>query len=152
LEQVRVNTTNAPDLLVSMNWSADKNKFGVPGMFLADSNKQGAHGSLSPFDMHNTLVAAGPDFRHGFTDELPTGNADLAPTILWILGIKPPQPMDGRILNEAIVSMSAPTNSSQKTIEASRDGKGFHWRQYLKFSTVGNAIYFDEGNGNSVPR
>lgn len=152
LEQVHVNTTNAPDLLVSMKWSADKNKFGVPSVFLADSNKKGAHGSLSSFDMHNALVAAGSDFRDGFTDELPTGNADLAPTILWILGIKPPQPLDGRILSEVIAGVNAPTNSSQKTIEASRNGKGFHWHQYLKISTVGNAIYFDEGNGSSVPR
>ncbi len=152
LEQVRVNSADAPDLLVSMRWSADKNEFGTPGLFIGDSNRKGAHGSLSPFDMHNMLVAAGPDFRSGFNSELPTGNTDLAPTILWILGIKSPQPMDGRILSEAVVGMNAPTNSEQKTMEASRDGNGVHWRQYLKVSTIGNTAYFDEGNGNSISR
>jgi predicted AlkP superfamily pyrophosphatase or phosphodiesterase len=150
LEQVRVNSADAPDLLVSMKWSADTNEFGTPGLFIGDSNKKGAHGSLSPFDMHNMFVAAGPDFRSGFNDELPTGNIDLAPTILWILGIESPQPMDGRILSEALLGMNAPTNSEQKIIEASRNDGSLHWHQYLKFSTVGNTIYFDEGN--STPR
>ena len=38
--------------------------------------------------MHNTLVAAGPDFRAGVRDPLPSANTDLAPTILWILGFQ----------------------------------------------------------------
>lgn len=152
LEQVRVNSADAPDLLVSMKWSADTNRYGAPGLFISDSKKKGSHGSLSPFDMHNTLVAAGPDFKTGFRDQLPTGNADLAPTILWILGIPPPQPMDGRVLSEALTDTVEPgAIPRQTTIEASHDGERFHWRQHLKFSAVGGAIYFDEGNGQSAP-
>jgi predicted AlkP superfamily pyrophosphatase or phosphodiesterase len=147
LEQVRVATTNAPDVLVSMRWNAKTNAFGAPGMFAGDTNKKGAHGSLSPFDMHNTLVAAGPDFRRGFKDPLPTGNIDLAPTILWILGLQPPQKMDGRILSEAMNGLKAPKNKpEQKTLEAANDSGSLHWRQYLKTSSVGDTIYFDEGN------
>ena len=63
---------------------------------------KGTHATLSRFDMHNTLIAAGPDFKQGQTDDLPSGNVDLAPTILRILGIKPSQKMDGRILSEAM--------------------------------------------------
>ena len=33
--------------------------------------------SFSPIDVHNTLVAEGPDFKAGFTDTLPTGNVDV---------------------------------------------------------------------------
>lgn len=147
LEQVRVATTNAPDVLVAMRWSARTNVFGAPGLFAGDTNKKGAHGSLSPFDMHNTLVAAGPNFRRGFKDTLPTGNIDLAPTILWILGFTPPQAMDGRILSEAVTGLKAPESKPvQQTLEAAHDGQNFHWRQYLKTSTVGDTIYFDEGN------
>ena len=65
---------------------------------------KGTHATLSRFDMHNTLIAAGPDFKRGETDDLPSGNVDLAPTILQILGIKPPQKMDGRILSEAMTA------------------------------------------------
>src|SRR5206468_2526482 len=104
LNEVRVGTTNAPDVVISLRWSSDKNEFGTPGVFFAESGKKGkgSHASLSPYDMNNTLVAAGPDFRRGFINKVPTGNADLAPTILWILGLTPPVPMDGRILAEAL--------------------------------------------------
>ena len=155
LDEVRLNTPHAPDLLVSLRWSAGTNTFGAPGFIDADGGKagKGTHASLSRFDMHNTLVAAGPDLRAGFRDELPSGNADLAPTVLWILGINPPQPMDGRVLAEALTSAGQPApQSGRKTIEASRSGKTFRWRQSLTFSTVGKAVYFDEGTGESVAK
>ena len=153
LELTHIDTTNAPDLVVSFRWSADKNDFGTPGMVIAENGKKGkgTHASLSPFEMNNTLVASGPDFRLGFINELPTGNADLLPTILWLLGVKPPQPLDGRVMTEALVGSSLEKlKPEQKTVEASRDLGLFRWRQYLKFTTVGKAIYFDEGNGESV--
>lgn len=154
LSQVHIPATNGPDLLVSMRWSAGTNEFGTPGLLIEGSEEEvkGSHGALSPFELHNTLVAAGPDFRPAFKDELPTGNIDLAPTILWILGIKPPQPMDGRVLIEALInsSESAP-KAERRTIVASRLDSLIRWRQYLKFSTVGKAVYFDEGNGTTIP-
>lgn len=154
LSAVRLATTNAPDVLVSLKWSAEPNEFGVPGLVISDGRKKdkATHASLSRFDMRNTLVAAGPDFRAGFIDDLPSGSADVAPTILALLGIQPPQPMDGRVLIEALVGTHEPQKAEPKTIEASRTGALFHWRQYLKFSTVGNATYFDEGNGESTPK
>jgi hypothetical protein len=155
LDLAHIDTTNAPDLVVSFRWSADKNDFGTPGMVIGENGKKGkgTHASLSHFDMNNTLVAAGPDFRQGFINELPTGNADLVPTILWLLGITSPQPLDGRILTEALVSSSGEKlKPEQKTVEATRDLGLFRWRQYLKFTTVGKAIYFDEGDGESVVR
>ena len=39
---------------------------------------QGTHATLSRYDMHNTLVASGPDFKAGWRDALPSGNVDLA--------------------------------------------------------------------------
>jgi arylsulfatase A-like enzyme len=155
LAQVRIASTNAPDLLVSMRWCTARNDFGAPGGVISDGGKRGkgTHASLSRFDLHNTLVAVGPDFRAGFLDELPSGSADLGPTILWLLGLFPPLPMDGRVLTEALVGgHEPPPKAEQKTVEASHAGSLFHWRQYLKFSTVGKAIYFDEGNGESVLR
>ncbi|HZL77470.1 MAG TPA: alkaline phosphatase family protein, partial [Candidatus Limnocylindrales bacterium] len=153
LSAVRLDSPGAPDLVVSLKWSESRNEFGTPGQLACDGgkNKKGAHGSLSPFDLHNTLVAAGPDFRAGFADDLPSGNLDLAPTIAWILGLKPPQKMDGRILAEALVNPpTAAPKVKTKTLEAAHDAAPFHWHQYLKESTVGSAVYFDEGNGGSM--
>src|SRR5262249_31547371 len=55
----------APDVVVSMRWTADENEYGAPGMLnVMDGVKgRGAHGSLSRFDLHNTLIAAGPDLK-----------------------------------------------------------------------------------------
>src|SRR6185503_773051 len=112
LEQVRIGATKAaPDVLVAMRWTAEKNEHGYPGMLLSEGGTKGkgTHASLSHYDMNNTLVAAGPDFKKGMIDEIATGNADVAPTILHILGVEQPSssPMDGRVLHEALVNSSA---------------------------------------------
>jgi arylsulfatase A-like enzyme len=101
--------------------------------------------------MHNTLIAAGPDFRRGQTEDLATGNVDLAPTILHILGIKAPQEMDGRVLSEAMAGgnqIPAAGKMETNTIEAKKDFPGGSWRQSLRISRVGTTIYLDEGNGS----
>jgi hypothetical protein len=101
--------------------------------------------------MRNTLIAAGPDFRRGELDDLPTGNIDLAPMILRILGIKPPQQLDGRILSEAMTNIDMPVLKPEiKTIEATKDFPSGGWRQSLRISRVGSTIYLDEGNGAFV--
>jgi arylsulfatase A-like enzyme len=98
--------------------------------------------------MHNTLIAAGPDFRRGETDDLPTGNIDLAPTILQILRIKAPQQMDGRTLFEAMANLNTPAAKAEtKTIEAANHFPSGTWRQSLRISRVGSTIYLDEGVG-----
>ena len=125
-------------------------------MIDADWNRkpgQGTHATLSRFDMHNTLIASGPDFRRGATNELPSGNVDLAPTILQILGVPASQQMDGRVLFEA---MSGSTNErpipETTTIEAGREFPSGKWHQSLQVSRVGSTIYLDEGNGGFTGR
>lgn len=152
LSDVNIASPDAPDIVVSLRWSAGKSPLGVPGLLTADGARTagggGTHTSLSRFDMHNTLVGAGPDLKHGFTDIYPTGNTDLAPTILWLLDVKPAVPMDGRVLSEAL-TVNAPKVSepTTRTIEASRALGDSAWRQYLKISRVNDTVYFDEGNG-----
>ena len=81
-------------------------------------------------------------------NQIPSGNVDVAPTILWLLGVKAPATMDGRVLHEALVHSKTHTSAPEvKTIEAKCDVDLFHWEQYLKFSTVGTTRYFDESNG-----
>ena len=166
LEQAMIQSDHAPDVVIAFRWKDSKNQFDVPGMIDADWQRaagKGTHATLSRLDIHNTLIAAGPDFRRDETDDLPTGNTDLAPTILQILGIKSPQPLDGRILSEAMVSRHIDATSRNgglqsaeetllpkaetKTIEAIKDSPRGTWRQSLKISRVGSTIYLDEGNG-----
>jgi arylsulfatase A-like enzyme len=153
LDEAKIDNPHAPDVVMSFRWNESKNQFGVPGMIDADWQRpagEGTHATLSRFDMHNMLVAAGPDFHRGQTNDLPTGNLDLAPTILQILGIKAPQQMDGRVLSEAMVDtdrLPAGTKEETKTIEAKKDFPAGTWRQLLRISRVGSTIYLDEGNG-----
>jgi arylsulfatase A-like enzyme len=151
LTQVTIQNDHAPDVVMAFRWNDSKNQFGIPGMIDADWQRapgKGTHATLSRFDMHNMLIAAGPDFRQGEVDDLPTGNIDLTPTILQILGITPPQRLDGRIVFEAMTNASpAKPNVETKTIEAARDSPVGRWRQSLKVSRVGSTIYLEEGNG-----
>lgn len=140
---------------MAFRWNETKNQFDVPGMIDADWQRKagkGTHATLSRFDMHSTLIASGPDFRRGKSDDLPSGNVDLAPTILNILGITPTQKMDGRVLSEALVKIDKQTSKRKtETIEASKRFSSGTWRQILKTSRVGSTIYLDEGNGTFVP-
>ncbi len=156
LTQALIQRGDAPDVVMAFRWTDLQNQFGVTGEIDADWQRaawKGTHATLSRFDMHNTLIAAGPDFKRGQTDDLPTGNVDLVPTILQILGIKVPHQMDGRILSEAV---AAPTSllpapkPETKSIEARKDFPSGTWRQTLKISRVGSTIYLDEGNGAFV--
>ena len=109
LDAVAVDSADAPDIVVAPRWSAEKNVFGVPGTLVQDGAKKfgmGMHGSLSPFDQTNTLVAAGPDIREGVRSELPSGNIDVAPTVLWIMGIRPLAKLDGRVLFENFLQLA----------------------------------------------
>src|SRR4051794_14983974 len=74
LETVRANSPDAPDVMVALRWNKKPNRFGVPGQIVTDSARgpgQGSHATLSDFDVHNTLVAAGPDFRKHEATALP---------------------------------------------------------------------------------
>ncbi len=150
LEEARINSPSAPDLVLSLRWRSDRSTNGTPGLLNSDYSQygpgQGMHGSLSPFDMHNTCVAAGPDFRKGFVDNLPTGNIDITPTVLWILGVQPPGKLSGRVVEEAFIA-SGTAVAQPHHLEASYQGQNFTWHQYLDYSEVNGVRYFEEGNG-----
>ncbi|MBO0696406.1 MAG: alkaline phosphatase family protein, partial [Verrucomicrobia bacterium] len=156
LDQAKIQNDHAPDVVMAFRWNDSKNQFGAPGTIDADWQRkagEGTHATLSRFDMHNTLIAAGPDFRRGKTDNLPTGNVDLAPTILSILQIKAPQKMDGRILSEAMARIGGGVSGKKtdtQTIEGKKEFATGTWRQTLRISRVGTTVYLDEGNGAFV--
>ena len=153
LEQANLQNDHAPDVVMAFRWDDSKNQFGVAGMIDADWQRaagEGTHATLSRFDMHNTLIAAGPDFKRGKMNHLASGNIDLAPTILQILRIKPSQKMDGRSLSEAVTVAMPPREPETKTIEATKHFSSGTWRQSLQITRVGSTNYLDQGNGAFV--
>ncbi len=155
LAQVHEDAPNAPDVVVSLRWSADRNDAGTPGMVYTDISQygagQGMHASLSKFDMQNMMIASGPDFRSGIIDHLPTGNMDIAPTVLWLLGVKAPKGMNGRVLTEAL-TVDGPKIKAYEPgrLEANAPVGVGVWHQYLNFTQVNGVDYFDEGNGSQA--
>ena len=151
LETVRANSPEAPDVIVALRWNPKPNRFGTPGMIVADNARpagEGSHATLSEFDLHNTLIAAGPDFRAGLTSSLPSANVDVAPTVLRILGLQPPHKFDGRVLAEAMDEKAERIEPLSKTLQANRKFPGGEWQQHLRVSLVGETVYIDEGNGS----
>ena len=153
LAEAHIDSPEAPDLVVSLRWTRGRSQNGTPGLQTSDmaptAKKVGNHASLSPYDMHNTLVAAGPDLRRGVLDTLPSGNTDLAPTVFWILGLRDEAAkMDGRVLGEALSGEAPPLRSYEvKRLEARHETLGGAWEQYLQVSEVNGVRYLDEGNG-----
>ena len=140
LKQGQLQSPEAPDVVMSLRWSSRTNAFGIPGLLCGDGTTKpgyGMHASLGPADMHNTLVAVGPDLKSGFTSTLPSGNIDLAPTILWLLGVQPQRPLDGRILSEALAVDAPPAGQpTTQQLEAVLATDHLTWRQYLQISQV----------------
>jgi hypothetical protein len=94
-----------PDLVVSFAWDEDAVSAAAPDTpgteLVSPTSYRGMHGSFSPRDVHNTLIAAGPDFRSAYVDDYPSSSLDVAVTIAKLLDLKFPAP-EGRLLTEAV--------------------------------------------------
>jgi len=117
----RWNHPRSGDILVSANWSSRANAAGFKGT--TTQVGVAGHGTSSPYDIHNTLMAAGPDFRERATSDLPTSNVDLAPTLLRLLGIPPAPTMTGRVIEEGLrgVGNAALTKVERREVVATAD-------------------------------
>ena len=61
-----------PDIIVSYNYNENATVQGMKGTEYESMRiYRGMHGSFSPVDVHNTLIASGPDFKSGFQDQCP---------------------------------------------------------------------------------
>ena len=154
LAEVQDAGPTSPDIIVSTRWIPLPVKDEHPRIEVFNDGYHeysagcGMHVTLSPTDLHNTCVAAGPDFRRGVADSLPSGNVDIAPTLLHLLGIAPAARLDGRVLTEALVENP---NSVGHVERGHRETEvkvaGGIWSQYLKFTELGGVRYLEEGNG-----
>ena len=107
------------------------------------------HGSMSAHEMRCVLLARGPSFRDGLETETPSGNVDLAPTVLRALGIAPPA-MDGRVLKEAFRGGADPAElgPAVQVHEARRALADGVYRQSITVSTVEGTRYVDSGSAS----
>jgi len=96
----RWNHPRSGEVLVSADWTREKNEAGYEGK--TTQSGVAGHGASSPHDIHVPLMAAGPDFREHAVSGAPTSNVDLAPTLLRLLGLEAAPTMTGRVIEEAL--------------------------------------------------
>jgi hypothetical protein len=110
-------------------------------MIDADWNRkagEGTHAALSHFDVNNTLIAAGPDFPRGLKTLDPTGNIDIAPTILGILRANA-STMDGRRLDNTMDGRG----ESQRTVARTLEADYGTWRARVEITSFGGSTYIE---------
>jgi arylsulfatase A-like enzyme len=134
------------DLLLTFPWTSESNAFGVPGTDLADVSGGGAplagdHGSMSPWNVRNTFLAWGPDFKKGATVPAPAGNVDVTPTILALLGLAVSDGLDGRVLREALVGGPDPERVTVERLTHAVRATGY--RAVIQVSLVDGRRYVD---------
>jgi arylsulfatase A-like enzyme len=112
-DAARWNHERSAQILFSPDWTDGANAHGMRGTVA--SGGTAGHGSSSPWDIHNTLIAAGPDLRQGVTVNTPSANVDFAPTFLRLLGMAAPPSVQGRPLEEALVNGAALDGKAVRT-------------------------------------
>ncbi len=138
------NHDRSADILISPNWDDTENEYGYKGQSM--NRGVAGHGSSSPWDIHNTLFASGPDFKQGIRNPVPSGNIDLTPTMLSLAGIEPLPSMDGRVLTEAMLEGPDPktVETRERSYEVFRKEDGLNYRLQLTESEAGGARYVDQ--------
>ena len=87
---------------------------------------QGAHGGFGRADTHNFMAAIGPDFRAGFVDAAPVGNADVGMTAARLLGLSIPAKgqLSGRVMSEGLRG-GRPVSAVRRTLRSAPAANGF---------------------------
>jgi phosphonoacetate hydrolase len=145
LSLVGLDGPRAPDIVFSFVWSADA-AHGVPGMASGCASKLVMdHGSISPFDLHNTLVLHGPGFRHGYRNFAPVGNIDVCPTLCHLLGLGVGDGVEGRVLLETLGD--SPSEPEWDTVQETKEfrARGRDWRQRVWFERTSSCAYLGGG-------
>ena len=147
---VGVEGPRAPDIAMSFAWNSSLNDVGYAGHHYNSGlvAGQGNHGSLSRHEQRCAFIMAGPGIKQGVVSSAPSGNVDVTPTILRLLGVDAPAGMDGRALEEALVDGPAldEVEWSSETLVADRDLATGAYNQRIVVSKVGSTTYVDEGS------
>lgn len=136
------------DIVYVMRTDEDVNAYGMPGGCYDDSSLPiggSTHGGLSSHELHNVCVAYGPAFRAGYESMLPSGNIDIMPTILHLLGYPIPASVEGRVLFEAFEQSGAQPEPRVETRTYSASTPTGAYAQHLTVTRVGATTYLERG-------
>jgi arylsulfatase A-like enzyme len=149
------NPERACDLLLTFPWTSQPNAFGVPGGDLACVSGGARlypsdHGSMSPWNIRNTLFGWGAGFKRATTVRAAAGNVDVAATVLALLGQRPDPAhhvegaaLDGRVLAEALEGGPDPEHVIAETRVHIARANGY--RAAVQVTEVDGRRYIDKG-------
>ena len=150
-DAARWDHARAADILYSPAWTDAENAHGYRGT--SASGGTAGHGSASPYDVHNTLIAAGPALASGIEVTLPTSNVDFAPTFLYLLGLPAAPTMAGRPLTEAFRD-GPELPAERRPAELTRETADGRYRAIARTTVVFGRRYLDAATAErrrSVP-
>lgn len=103
---------------------------------------QGHHGSLNRGDTANFMAAIGPAFKKNHVNSSPVSNADIAPTLAQLIGVKlePVGKLRGRVISEAL-RRGKPVRAVRRDIVSEPGDGGL--RTIVNLQYVGKTPYFD---------
>ena len=139
------NHPRSAELMFGYRWWPTNNEHGVHGCSASYSSIAASHGSASPHEVNNSLVAWGKGIKRGMVSAVPCGIVDVAPTALHLLGIAPPTSMQGRVLYELLADgpLPADLSVSQTQRKATYPTAAGPKRQTAQYSKVDGHRYLD---------
>ena len=151
LKKLFLEGPRSPDIALSFRWNDAFNGNGFSGHVYSAGGLPGAgtHGSMSRYEINNVFMCSGPLFRKSVRTLVPSGNIDLLPTMLKVLGIPLREGMQGRVLGECFDDHQ-PLLSNTSYLQATRKVSNGTYRQELKISDINGIVYIDEGNGSLI--
>ncbi len=132
------------DILTAYDWQDSDNEYGFAGKVSGPG--VAGHGSTSWRDINTFFLLAGPAFKTGIVSSVPSGNVDIAPTILSILNLPVPEYMDGRVIKEGLLGGPDPASVVVIKVQSEAEGESEHvkYRLSLTRSMVNDHHYVDE--------
>lgn len=144
------NTKRGADIVVTFPWSGKPNAYGVPGTATTSAGgtsptgprtgNGSTHGSFSPYDVRNTFLGWGVDFKDGVESLVPAGNIDVAPTLLALEGLST-RGTEGRVLREALNGGPAPSSVRSETRSVTVSSEADSYRGEVRVSEVRGLRY-----------
>ena len=105
---------------------------------------QGMHGSLGRDNTFNNMAAIGPDFKRHAVVRTPISNADITPTLAYLLGLPLPSQgnLVGRVIHEAIKGEGREISPEYFVTVSDKAGSGK--ASVLFYQKAGDQLYLDE--------
>ena len=139
----------SPDILFYPHWTSELNAYGARG--IAKGTRQHGHGGTSPYETNAVLIAHGPSFLDDTTINTPSGNVDIAPTVLHLFGQAIDPVMDGRALTESMKEGVDPSEIVPEELSFSCMARypDFTYEATANIARINNTFYLQQANGAS---